>query len=223
MDPTLHKTYTYIIYIHTSISSSLIISKFWPSLNQGDQFLVTSSVGINASTEAETGPEIQGSMYSPQKSKLVSFGLTTLGSTRPNPAIKDSGSEVKLELAFGILWLTRIFSWVLAARFFFKWFLNLFLIAVSVLPGRCVAMNAHLQHNTTHYPTSSLLKVKLTTLSSYHMIMEKYIWVWISLLISMKQILLHNDTVLRWGEVSSVDLRVEAVSPPLPTTLPSPL
>ena len=104
---------------------------------------------------------------------MVSFGLTTLGSTRPNPAIKDSGSEVKLELAFGILWLRRIFSWVLAARFF-KWFLNLFLIALSVRPGRWVAMKAHLQHNTTHDPTSSLLKVKLTTLSSYHMIMEKY-------------------------------------------------
>lgn len=174
MDPTLHKTYTYIIYIHTSISSSLIISKFWPSFKSRRPIsghFFSWHERLHWGWNRSRNPSLN--VFS---AKLVSFGLTTLGSTRPNPAIKDSGSEVKLELAFGILWLKRIFSWVLgAARFFFKWFLNLLLIAVSVLPGRCVAMNAHLQHNTTHYPTSSLLKVKLTTLSSYHMIMEKYI------------------------------------------------
>ena len=130
------------------------------------------------------------------------------------------GIELELELAFGsILWsrwkccVVCGWSLVLLPSFFsFKWLYQRFLTSLSVRPGRWAAILAQLQHNTKTQTDQTII--------SYD---NGKVWGWFSLPIPIERVEADDGVVFHLGEVLSLDIRIQMVLPPLPTTLTFPV
>ena len=107
---------------------------------------------------------------------------------------------------------SRICSSSLLQSCFFKWLYQRFLTSLCVRPGRWAAILCYT------FPSCNITQTDQTIISYDY----GKVWGWFSLPIPIERLEADDGVVFLLGEVPSLDIRIQIVILPLPTTLATP-